>query len=108
MVTQIPCAVLNQTGKTFDACLKLEKIEEGKTNIVFDFDSVEQKVIRAVKCPLCGGEIIATSFGYGCANYKPGDENSCRFSIGKMAENFYGSTGPAAFKRWHYGNHAWV
>ena len=79
----------SKTGKKFDACLKLEKSEEGKTNIVFDFDSVEQKVIRDVKCPLCGGEIIATSFGYGCANYKPGDENSCRFSIGKMAEKSF-------------------
>ena len=79
----------SKTGKKFDACLKLEKTEEGKTNIVFDFDSVEQKVIRDVKCPLCGGEIIATSFGYGCANYKPGDENSCRFSIGKMAEKSF-------------------
>ena len=46
-------------------------------------------MIRNVKCPLCGGEIIATSFGYGCANYKPGDENSCRFSIGKMAEKSF-------------------
>lgn len=46
-------------------------------------------MIRDVKCPLCGGEIIATSFGYGCANYKPGDENSCRFSIGKMAEKSF-------------------
>ena len=33
-------------------------------------------MIRDVKCPLCGGEIIATSFGYGCANYKPGDDRN--------------------------------
>lgn len=23
-----------------------------------------------VKCPVCGGEIVTTPFGYGCANYK--------------------------------------
>ena len=28
-------------------------------------------------CPMCGGEVIRTSFGYGCRNYK----NGCKFSI---------------------------
>lgn len=36
------------------------------------------------KCPLCGGDIVVTPFGYGCANYDKQDEGSCRFSIGKM------------------------
>ena len=26
-----------------------------------------------------------TSFGYGCVNFSPDDENSCRFSIGTIA-----------------------
>ena len=30
------------------------------------------------KCPLCGGNITRTKFGYGCSNYKDG----CKFSIG--------------------------
>ncbi len=30
------------------------------------------------KCPLCGGDITRTKFGYGCRNYKDG----CKFSIG--------------------------
>ena len=35
-----------------------------------------------VQCPACGGEIVKTSFGYGCANYNREDaEHSCRFSI---------------------------
>lgn len=29
------------------------------------------------KCPLCGGEITRTKFGYGCRNYKSG----CKFTI---------------------------
>ena len=79
----------SKAGKKFDACLKLDKAEDGKVNVTFDFENVEQKVVKDVKCPLCGGEIIATSFGYGCANYHPGEEKSCRFSIGKMAEKSF-------------------
>lgn len=30
------------------------------------------------KCPVCGGEVRRTSFGYGCSNYKDG----CKFTIG--------------------------
>ena len=29
-------------------------------------------------CPLCGGTVKRTSFGYGCANYR---EKGCRFSL---------------------------
>ena len=32
----------------------------------------------AGKCPLCGGEVKRTVFGYGCASYR---ENGCKFSI---------------------------
>ena len=79
----------SKSGKKFDACLVLEKDETGKTGIQFDFEHVEQKKVKDVKCPLCGGEIVATSFGYGCANYDPKDETSCRFSIGKMADKSF-------------------
>lgn len=30
-------------------------------------------------CPLCGGTVRRTKFGYGCSNYK---ESSCKFSVG--------------------------
>ena len=30
------------------------------------------------KCPLCNGNVVRTSFGYGCTNYR---ENECRFGI---------------------------
>ena len=29
-------------------------------------------------CPLCGGTVTRTKFGYGCSNYR---EKNCRFSI---------------------------
>ena len=31
-------------------------------------------------CPLCGGNVIRTKFGYGCSGYR---ENGCKFSISK-------------------------
>lgn len=76
----------SKAGKRFDACLCLAKDEEGKVSIRLDFEHVEAKKIKDVACPLCGGEIVQTPFGYGCANYAKDREDSCRFSIGKMAE----------------------
>lgn len=75
----------SKNGKRFDACLLLEKGENDKYVIKFDFNHVEVKKIKNVFCPLCSGEIVQTPFGFGCANYDKNDENSCRFSIGKMA-----------------------
>ena len=76
----------SKAGKKFDACLVLETDETGKAVINFDFEHVEAKKIKDVVCPLCGGDIIQTPFGYGCANYSKDNPDSCRFSIGKMAE----------------------
>ena len=75
----------SKSGKKFDACLILQKNEDGTASINFDFDNVEAKKVADVKCPLCDGDIVVTQFGFGCANYNKADENSCRFSIGKMA-----------------------
>ena len=75
----------SKNKKKFDACLKLEKGEDGITNVVFDFEHVEAKKIKDVVCPLCGGDVVVTSFGYGCSNYKKDDENSCRFVISSIA-----------------------
>jgi len=33
------------------------------------------------KCPLCGGTVTRTKFGYGCNNYR---EKNCRFSINQV------------------------
>jgi len=75
-----------KSGKKFDAVLVLKQKEDGKHEIGFDFDNVEKKYVKDVKCPLCGGGIVKTSFGHGCENYDFNDkENSCRFNIGKIA-----------------------
>ncbi len=75
----------SKNGKKFDACLMLDKDENGKHIVKFDFEHVESKKVKDVVCPLCGGDIVPTPFGFGCAKYDKDDENSCRFSIGKMA-----------------------
>ena len=76
----------SKTGKKFDACVALETDETGRKYLKFDFDHAEAKKIKDVSCPLCGGDIVQTPFGYGCANYKKDDPERCRFSIGKMGE----------------------
>ena len=75
----------SKAGKKFDAALKLEKTEDGKVNITFDFADVEPEILPDVTCPACGGQLVKKSFGYGCANYNPENENSCRFAIGTIA-----------------------
>lgn len=35
----------------------------------------------AGKCPICSGDVIRTSFGYGCSNYR---ENGCKFGISNV------------------------
>lgn len=75
----------SKNGKKFDACLILQKMENGKHAVRFDFENVEAKVVKDVKCPLCGGDIVVTPFGYGCSNYNKEQEDSCRFVIGKIA-----------------------
>ena len=77
----------SKTGKKFDACITLDKDETGNIKgLKFDFDNVEAKKVKDVCCPLCKGDIVQTPFGFGCANYSKDNPDSCRFSIGKMAE----------------------
>ena len=75
-----------KSGKKFDACLVLNEDENGVPSIKFDFDAVEAKKVKDVSCPICGGDIVVTPFGFGCANFDKDDDSSCRFSIGKMAD----------------------
>ena len=77
----------SKTGKKFDACITLDKDEAGTIKgLKFDFDNVEAKKVKDVCCPLCKGDIVQTPFGFGCANYSKDNPDSCRFSVGKMAE----------------------
>lgn len=74
-----------KSGKKFDACLELKPDESGKEQIVFDFEHVEDKVVEEVKCPVCGGKIIVTSYGFRCENYSK-EEGGCIFSIGELCQ----------------------
>jgi DNA topoisomerase-3 len=76
----------SKTGKKFDACVALDKAEDGRIVMKFDFDHVEAKKVKDVVCPICGGDIVQTPFGFGCANYSKDNPQSCRFSVGKMAD----------------------
>lgn len=76
----------SKAGKKFDACVALATDENGVKSLKFDFEHVEAKKVKDVKCPLCQGDIVQTPFGFGCANYAKEDPDSCRFSVGKMAE----------------------
>lgn len=76
----------SKTGKKFDARLSFKKEENGNvTGLQFDFTDIEPQKIKDVKCPLCGGDIVKTPFGFGCANYSKDNPESCRFSIGQIA-----------------------
>lgn len=74
----------SKKGKRFDACLVLKKDENGQAGISFDFENVESKKLKDVKCPLCGGEIEVTPFGYACVNHERDNAESCNFLIGRI------------------------
>ena len=48
----------SKAGKRFDAKLKVDKDENGKVNIAFDFSDIEPEIIPEVKCPVCGLSLI--------------------------------------------------
>lgn len=52
-------------------------------NITAAYNDTRTRI--GAKCPLCGNDIVVTTFGYGCASYDKTKENSCRFAIGKIA-----------------------
>ena len=75
----------SKTGNSFDARVTFAKEEDGKiTGLKFDFQDVEPKKVEGVFCPLCGGDIVHTKFGFGCANYSKADGTGCRFAIGQV------------------------
>lgn len=45
---------------------------------------ISAKIPIGVACPICKGDMVTTSFGYGCSNYF-NEEIKCRFSVGKIA-----------------------
>lgn len=55
------------------------------STLIAPFVSKNSKMRRALnlKCPVCGGELITTPFGFGCSNYSL-EENPCKFSVGTI------------------------
>ena len=47
-------------------------------NVSTDLASIKLSTLEGCKCPLCGGNIVKNSFGYGCFKYK---ETGCKFGI---------------------------
>lgn len=75
-----------ENREKFDARVALNRDEAGKvTGLKFDFTDLEPVKVKDVVCPLCGGEIIQTPFGFGCANYSKDNPESCKFAIGTIA-----------------------
>ena len=76
----------SKAGKKFDACLILEKDENGKSTVKFDFENVEAKKVKDAKCPACGGDVVVSKYGYACSNHDWTNPESCKFRIGKIAD----------------------
>ena len=76
---------LSKKKQNFSAALVLEKNEDGKTSVNFNFSESKPKVIEDVKCPMCGSLVEITAFGYACQKFESGNESSCRFAIEKIA-----------------------
>lgn len=75
----------SKNGKKFDAVLTLTE-EDGRKKLKFDFEHVEAKKVKDAVCPLCGGDILVTPFGYACANRSRDGKEGCSFAIGRIAE----------------------
>lgn len=76
--------IRRETNKIIDKDLTFDIV----TNIK-DFTGKEAKGLAArktigAKCPVCGGDMVTTSFGFGCSNYFK-EDIKCPFSIGKIA-----------------------
>ena len=85
-ITETMRGFKSKSGKKFDARVALAKDEAGKvTGLKFDFDNVEAKTVKDVRCPKCGGAIVVAPFGFVCENNKKDDPESCRFMVGKVA-----------------------
>lgn len=82
--TEVLSGFISKSRKRFSVALVLEKDEEGKASVNFDFSKNEPEILEGVKCPVCGSDMEITSFGYSCVKHR-NDPESCYFSIGKIA-----------------------
>ena len=64
--TDLICGFKSSAGNKFDAFLYLD----ADKNIKFRFPN-NTDIQSGLKCPICNGEILETSNGFRCENYKP-------------------------------------
>ena len=83
--TKVIDGFVSKSKKKFKAVLVLNKNENGRSQIEFNFDNIGPDIVEGVSCPNCKGPIHKTSFGYGCGNYSKDNPDSCKFSVGKIA-----------------------
>lgn len=83
--TEVLSGFVSKKKKKFSAILLLEKGEDGKHHVTFDFSENEPERLDGVTCPDCGGDILLKSFGYGCSNYNQETREGCKFAVGKIA-----------------------
>ncbi len=69
--------------------MKERDLTEALVNVLNPFTGRESKGVvtrrkLGIPCPVCGGELTTTSFGYGCSNYWD-KEKPCQFNVGNIA-----------------------
>ena len=52
--TEVLSGFISKSRKRFSAALVLEKDENGKASVNFDFSKNEPEILEGVKCPVCG------------------------------------------------------
>ncbi len=73
---------VSKAGRPFSAKLKVVQNEDGTWGAAFDFDNGPAKAEVLGKCPACGGDVVESDKGYGCANWRQ-EDGGCRFTIWK-------------------------
>ncbi|MBP5244002.1 MAG: topoisomerase C-terminal repeat-containing protein, partial [Succinivibrio sp.] len=74
----------SKSNKPFKSVLKLGKNEDGEFNVSFDFSETPTEYVDELKCPVCGGRIAKTGYGFAC-EHRFQEENQCYFSVGEIA-----------------------
>ena len=89
LITEGHTRVINgfksKAGKRFSAALKMEPNEQGQLRASFDFSDNGGEPVEGLKCPICGGNILKTGYGFKCEHNDRENPESCRFSIGQVA-----------------------
>ena len=101
LIRNLPCEELKSPEMTGVWEKRMYQVEQGKDNLTSFMNDIEkqtEKICKSItdkvmtedvkpftasnteygKCPLCGGSVIKTKWGYGCANYHT---TKCNFSI---------------------------